>query len=308
MTSVEIEEELLRCMRCGECQAVCPTFYVTGREGDKCFSLFQPDKPYILEGNEAKPNFLNAYLLSIACQYDYLNELYTKDSGEYERRFKKLFKWWGLDSERFVFISSAGEVDEENSLFLPDTEVVLMPGENNNIPFVIVLFRGSELLSFDLVSSFRDWIVADMDARPTYLDPDTMGEADGDSELMVHTGFWKAFSSVKYRLKAELSEKFPDHRIWVTGNSLGGALANLCGMWLHLNGFKNNMEAVYSFAAPRCGNWKLNEMYYNKMQSTPTTTDEHRDAARHYREYMQKVRSIYQKHFRTTIFEIWGLV
>ena len=240
--------------------------YVTGREGDKCFSLFQPDKPYILEGNEAKPNFLNAYLLSIACQYDYLNELYTKDSGEYERRFKKLFKWWGLDSERFVFISSAGEVDEENSLFLPDTEVVLMPGENNNIPFVIVLFRGSELLSFDLVSSFRDWIVADMDARPTYLDPDTMGEADGDSELMVHTGFWKAFSSVKYRLKAELSEKFPDHRIWVTGNSLGGALANLCGMWLHLNGFKNNMEAVYSFAAPRCGNWKLNEMYYNKMR------------------------------------------
>lgn len=34
MTSLEIEEELLRCMRCGECQAVCPTFSVTGREGE----------------------------------------------------------------------------------------------------------------------------------------------------------------------------------------------------------------------------------------------------------------------------------
>ena len=30
----EIEEDLLRCMRCGECQAVCPTYAVTGREGE----------------------------------------------------------------------------------------------------------------------------------------------------------------------------------------------------------------------------------------------------------------------------------
>jgi glycolate oxidase iron-sulfur subunit len=34
MTPPEIEEELLRCMRCGECQAVCPTYKLTGREGE----------------------------------------------------------------------------------------------------------------------------------------------------------------------------------------------------------------------------------------------------------------------------------
>jgi predicted lipase len=51
-----------------------------------------------------------------------------------------------------------------------------------------------------------------------------------------------------------LVAEHPDYRVYVTGHSLGAALASLCGYEL-ANDIENDVTVV-SFASPRVGNWK----------------------------------------------------
>lgn len=76
--------------------------------------------------------------------------------------------------------------------------------------------------------------------------------------IKVHNGFNKAFNSVwdalKSRLDLALALTPKPLPIWITGHSLGGALATLACAKLRLQQPKYNVAGVYTFGQPRVGN------------------------------------------------------
>ena len=109
---------------------------------------------------------------------------------------------------------------------------------------ICVVFRGSE--------SRKDWFY-DFNTLKTQL------KEKGD--IYVHSGFYdqlndsKIYDSLLIRVKNLLDENI-GYAIYVTGHSLGGALATLFGYQLSFE--VGNKITVVSFASPRVGNraWK----------------------------------------------------
>jgi hypothetical protein len=107
---------------------------------------------------------------------------------------------------------------------------------------ICIVFRGSE--------SLKDWYY-DFEVEQICL----------KNDIMVHSGFYNqlfktnVYKSISTQLK-KLIKIYPDYTIYVTGHSLGGALATLCGYCLS-NEINKNIIVV-SFASPRIGNnnWK----------------------------------------------------
>lgn len=66
--------------------------------------------------------------------------------------------------------------------------------------------------------------------------------------MKIHSGFYKTYMELKKDID-EFIKKFKPKEIFITGHSLGGALATICGLDLH-----NYSPLVYSFASPRVGN------------------------------------------------------
>lgn len=100
---------------------------------------------------------------------------------------------------------------------------------------LILAFRGTE------PKDVRD-IKADINAK---LQSDVGG---GKS----HRGFSKAYWVIGYDIQARLSQDdISDYRLYITGHSLGGALATIATK--HLK-HKGGISACYTFGAPRVGN------------------------------------------------------
>jgi hypothetical protein len=107
---------------------------------------------------------------------------------------------------------------------------------------ICIVFRGSE--------SIKDWLY-DFKITKHHL-------KDG---VMVHRGFYAQLNKngVYQRLLAKVKRLLGEHpgfSIYITGHSLGGALATLCGFMMSYE--LENKITVVSFASPRVGNaaWK----------------------------------------------------
>lgn len=78
----------------------------------------------------------------------------------------------------------------------------------------------------------------------------------GCSNCRVHRGFYDAFQSVVEQVQSEilsLAEQFPDYSIFVTGHSLGGALAVFGA--LDVKRYLPNVPvSITTFGKPRVGN------------------------------------------------------
>lgn len=71
----------------------------------------------------------------------------------------------------------------------------------------------------------------------------------------VHKGFESAFLEIWEDIQSTIKEfrgESDKQSIWLTGHSLGGALATLAGMYLHIKDIKVN--GLYSFGSPKIGN------------------------------------------------------
>ncbi len=209
-------------------------------EAANCFSFFKSDA--------AGHAWANAYLLALACHYNYHEKLDVKpfeDFEQFQEKYKALFIPWGIDT--FEFIQSSG------SKF--DTELIVMSRSDGD--FVIVVFRGSEFVGGP-VSAAKDAILTDANIK--LLDvSDELGDG-----VAVHAGFWNAFLPVKDEVLEAIEKQggFSEgKKLWITGNSLGGALANLCALWLRKEG--HAVQGVYTYGAPRCGNDRFRERYEN---------------------------------------------
>jgi triacylglycerol lipase len=102
--------------------------------------------------------------------------------------------------------------------------------------FILVAFRGTQ------AEELEDWLT-DLDAVPV---DGPVGE--------VHKGFYDALSSVWNDLVAALQGMRQDGQpLWITGHSLGAALATLAAARLLKENVVGSISGLYTFGQPRTG-------------------------------------------------------
>lgn len=129
-----------------------------------------------------------------------------------------------------------------------DTETNAYLAEKDN--HMVLSFRGT--------SSLKDFIT-DVDIRKT--SPDW---AEGE----IHRGFADALDSVWPDIKEQLGKPGQQQKeLWVTGHSLGAALAQLAA--LRLTRLDYQVRAVYTYGTPRIGNEAF-VVYYDNLVGNRT--------------------------------------
>lgn len=167
----------------------------------------------------------NALFLATACDLAY----YTQDEGG-----PKFQAELGLDAK----------------LICVDNTQVYVGGNEQNI---VVAFRGSENpTSFD---GLKDWLLTN--ALNLLIVPD--GEIglllmEAGAGAKFHQGFVQAIREIWPPLIEEVEKQLQakDRTLWVTGHSLGGALAMLAS-WLFLKK-TIAVHQIYTYGAPMVGN------------------------------------------------------
>lgn len=122
---------------------------------------------------------------------------------------------WGYDE--CIFISKS------------DTQLFVAIKDNK----VVISFRGSHGRS-DWLNNFRIIGTNDLEAG------------------RIHSGFHSAFQAIKTPLVELLNDLGSDKKIWLTGHSLGGALAAICLAELQ-ESLRDRFQACYTFGQPRVG-------------------------------------------------------
>jgi len=105
-------------------------------------------------------------------------------------------------------------------------------GDVDGTDITILAFRGTG------PASTVNWL-ADFEAK---LRPK-------DTDIQTHEGFAATYESLRPQILKTLPA---DRTIWITGHSLGGALATLAGVQLQAAGFR--VRATYTYGGPRVGN------------------------------------------------------
>ncbi|MFI1256568.1 lipase family protein [Streptomyces netropsis] len=115
---------------------------------------------------------------------------------------------------------------------LEDTQAYTMASDH----MIVTAFRGTEL------KQLRDWL---SDATtPPWPGPGGKG--------FVHYGFGEALQSVYPDVAGTLAElRDNGQTLWLTGHSLGGALAMLAGSRLHFEDPHLTADGIYTFGQPR---------------------------------------------------------
>jgi hypothetical protein len=100
--------------------------------------------------------------------------------------------------------------------------------------FAVLAFRGT--------SSVKDWI--------TNLHANLVPLKGAPADVLVHEGFLKAFTCCRDEIKTAV-DRFvpPDLGLYITGHSLGGALAQIASAALE----RDNLAACYTYGSPRVG-------------------------------------------------------
>ena len=127
-----------------------------------------------------------------------------------------------LASGKFVEITTFNNPDTDTQAFLAFAD-----------DFAVLAFRGTE-------KNLRD-IWTDLNARFYRV-----------RDEAYHDGFAKAYLSVKEQIQSSL-EEITHKPLYITGHSLGGALATLAALDLE----RDSLAACYTFGSPRVGSTKL---------------------------------------------------
>jgi triacylglycerol lipase len=105
--------------------------------------------------------------------------------------------------------------------------------------FVAINDHELAVLAFRGTADWGDWKI-DMNAG--------LMPMPGFEHVLVHRGFWGAFESTLEPMMKALDQVPPDLGIYITGHSLGGALAQIAAAALSNN---DNVAACYTFGSPR---------------------------------------------------------
>lgn len=146
---------------------------------------------------------------------------------------------------------------------------------------LVVAFRGTEQ------SKWKD-LLTDLMLLPAGMNPERLG-GEFKQEVQVHGGFLNAYDSVRIRIlmlikvaigfdEDHLESMFKWH-VYVTGHSLGGALATLLALELSTSQLaKHGVISVtmYNFGSPRVGNRRFTDLFNAKVKDSWRVVN-HRD-------------------------------
>lgn len=116
---------------------------------------------------------------------------------------------------------------------------------------IIIVFRGS--------SSISDWKT---DLNIKLKNTQIFGDKKG---IKVHSGFLNQYSNLRDKIHQAVIQNY-QLPIYVTGHSLGGALAQICAVDLRLN--FNRTLIVVTIGSPRVGNSKFVKKYNELIDSS----------------------------------------
>ena len=173
---------------------------------------------------------LDSFSLDRAYALAMASELAYEDGASVEHSVREE---WGFDRCRFV------DSDDSQGFVAANRDVV------------IVAFRGTE------ANDVSDWLT---DADFTLV--------DGPLEGQVHEGFYDALADVWQVVNHELQLLDPQQRksLWVTGHSLGGALAALAAArWAEAG---RHVSGLYTFGQPRTGDAKFRRNFNFAMKAS----------------------------------------
>lgn len=108
---------------------------------------------------------------------------------------------------------------------------------------IYIAFRGSEV---DSQGFQDDWLETNFQTNIINADA-------GDAEVNLHQGFYEAWKDSEEWIK-NILKAYPDRAVYITGHSLGGAIAQIAGLMLDKDSDTGvPVTAVYTFGAPPVG-------------------------------------------------------
>ncbi|XP_058182102.1 uncharacterized protein LOC131300340 isoform X3 [Rhododendron vialii] len=163
----------------------------------------------------------------------------------------------------------------------PSTDTQVAIWRDSERKRLVVAFRGTEQVRW------KD-LRTDLMLVPAGLNPERIG-GDFKQEVQVHSGFLSAYDSVRTRILFLIKQAVAyiddgvkplnKWHIYVTGHSLGGALATLLALELSSSQLAKEgavSVSMYNFGSPRVGNNKFAEVYNEKVKDSWRVVN-HRD-------------------------------
>ena len=183
--------------------------------------------------------------------YDYFQGIKKYDFQYKATSFNLINAWWLAEISTLVYADEEFVRPRLKNAGLPKIKFFDKLSTQcyvaSNDRFAIIAFRGSEIWKkkekFNLQKVIADF-KADVDIR--LIDWQQGGK--------VHRGFKEALDEVLPELLPYIRNlENKGLKIWITGHSLGGALATLCGALL------GNAQGVYTFGSPSVGDEDFKE-------------------------------------------------
>jgi triacylglycerol lipase len=210
-----------------------------------------------LSGKKEIPKITFKNLSPPYMDYDYFQDVKKYGFQSDVTSFNLTNAWWLAEVSTLVYASEDFVRSQFNKAGLPEVKYFDNQSTQcyvgNNDKFAIVAFRGSEIWkkkeTFDLKK-----VVADL-----------------KTDIDIWLTNWQQGGKVHRGFKEALEEVWPDllpyvrklHnkgcKIWITGHSLGGALATLFASRY------GNAQGVYTFGSPRLGNEVFKENFDAKI-------------------------------------------
>ncbi len=162
--------------------------------------------------------------------------------------------WWLADAGFLVYGTAEFVREGFGNSPLPDLGFTLqwLGTEDDNRGIIlqndealVVVFRGTRLQSHTLMDVAEFVVIHEDDLRTDSQFLPAVFRAGGH----VHQGFRDAFAEVRDQLDALVRAKRPAQQLWLTGHSLGGALATLAAA--HIEGA--SVRGLYTYGCPRVG-------------------------------------------------------
>ncbi|KAL4426629.1 hypothetical protein ABPG74_003092 [Tetrahymena malaccensis] len=84
------------------------------------------------------------------------------------------------------------------------------------------------------------------------------------SNCQVHKGFFQSFNDLKDQARYQLNiykNKYPNSKVYITGHSLGAAIATIAVPYVYQWIGNRQIDAVYTFESPRVGNKAFSDWF-----------------------------------------------
>ncbi len=162
--------------------------------------------------------------------------------------------WWLADASFLVYgdATFVEEALEKSPLPSQGFRLNWLGGPHDNRGMVlsneealVIVFRGTRVQVHSLLDKAEIVLYNQSDLRTDSRFFFKSAKVGG----RVHSGFADAFAEISDCLDAILSLRLPGQKLWLTGHSLGGALATLAAA--HVG--SDAVDGLYTFGSPRVG-------------------------------------------------------